>query len=358
MRHRFLIILNGALLLGLVLWFSGLVSTPWVERYYSRGFYPWLSRWLAPVVNAVPFSLSSALLLLLLLIFLLFTIFMLRRKALVLWALSSLSAVLVLATSFVLLWGAHYRRASVEVQFELTESIRDNSAERLAWVLLEQLQQHASPISENEMQAAIAAISQSLHTIVQQRQQHPPILPSQVKILPKGTLFRWHSSGVMSPWLLEPHVDGALPPVYLIAVAAHELAHSAGYAGEADADFLGMLAALQAKNPQARYAGALYALQRLLPHLSETTQAEIRAAFPAQVVAQQRAYRQVWQHYPPFPILADIQQRAYDSYLRSQGVEAGLADYGRSIHLLLQAYQQGVLEVEVAGSTQSQPVLR
>ena len=83
-------------------------------------------------------------------------------------------------------------------------------------------------------------------------------LPKTVKRLPAGSLIvSGGASGVVSPWTLEPHIDGALSATDQVAVGAHELAHIAGYAGEADADLLGALAGLNANNDFANYATAL-----------------------------------------------------------------------------------------------------
>ena len=56
----------------------------------------------------------------------------------------------------------------------------------------------------------------------------------------------------------------------IVATAAHELAHVAGYCGEADADAVGVLAGLASDDALARYATALAAFRRVCGALDES----------------------------------------------------------------------------------------
>src|SRR5690606_28706821 len=80
-----------------------------------------------------------------------------------------------------------------------------------------------------------------------------------VKTVPPGALLTVGFSGVVSPWLLEPHVDPAFPPAALTVVALHELAHTAGFAREAEAEAVALLAGLGCDDPAAAYAAAVRA---------------------------------------------------------------------------------------------------
>ena len=75
--------------------------------------------------------------------------------------------------------------------------------------------------------------------------------------MPPGTLLTFGYAGIASPFTLEANLDGGLTSVSKVAVAAHELTHTAGFAREADTDFLSALAGLRADDPYARYAVAL-----------------------------------------------------------------------------------------------------
>ena len=81
---------------------------------------------------------------------------------------------------------------------------------------------------------------------------YAPTLPRRVKKLPPGTLLFFGRSGSILPIFLEAHADGAMHDAWFLRTAAHELAHVAGFSGEADADVVGFLAGLRADDRFAR----------------------------------------------------------------------------------------------------------
>lgn len=153
-------------------------------------------------------------------------------------------------------------------------------------------------------------------------------LPIRVKALPAGWLLRFGFAGVVSPWLLEPHVDAGLPWPSTLAVALHELAHTAGFAREADAEAIGVLAGITCDDALVRYAAAL----RLAGAMAAAMEGEERSAFVASWPARARhdavAAAEATARWRGRR-LAAFGERAYDAYLRGQGVSAGMADYDR-----------------------------
>jgi len=140
-------------------------------------------------------------------------------------------------------------------------------------------------------------------------------------------------------------VDAGLPPAARLATATHELTHAAGWAREADTDALAVLAGIACDHVWVRYANALAGvsavrtallplaptgsdarahLERVVATLPEAAQLD-RAALSAAVA---RWYR---------PGVARGVTQVYDAYLRSQGIEAGVADYDASGALIAAA---------------------
>jgi hypothetical protein len=159
-------------------------------------------------------------------------------------------------------------------------------------------------------------------------------LPGKVKTVPAGTLLRFGFAGFVSPWLLEPHVDAGLPPTAALAVGLHELAHVAGFAPEADAEAVGLLAGLTCDDARVRYAAA----SRLAGALAAAMPADRRDAYLANWPERARedadaAARAAarWRS----PRLAAGAARAYDAYLRSQGSREGMRDYDRGTVLVV-----------------------
>ncbi|HEX7021350.1 MAG TPA: DUF3810 family protein, partial [Trueperaceae bacterium] len=332
------------LMLGLaaLLWRLDAPSTAWVERVYARELYPLLASVIVPIFGAVPISVMGLVLVMLPfgLVGMLIWSFR-RRRSFWAWLWSWLwrlaAGGLVAYALFVLLWGANYRREPVEVLLDLPAgSVSPQDVEALGQGLLGVVIRDApGPGARNE-EEALAAIRRSLEAVVRNTTGVSPTLPRGLKRLPPGMLLTFGNAGVISPWTLEPHIDGALPAPAELAVGAHELAHVAGFAGEADADLVAALAGLQADDEYARYATALRLFAQLAPQLDGDAYAALYERLPAEAKDDLEAMGEAAQRYLS-PSAVRVVQGIYDRYLKAQGVEAGLQDYSRTITLLTHA---------------------
>ena len=98
-----------------------------------------------------------------------------------------------------------------------------------------------------------------------------PALPA-----PRRTMLDWYFraggiDGMTNPFGLEVLLNSRVLPVELPALAAHEYAHLAGFADEADASVVAWLAC-QGGSPALRYSSALAVLPHLLTGLPRETQ--------------------------------------------------------------------------------------
>src|SRR5262249_45073723 len=141
------------------------------------------------------------------------------------------------------------------------------------------------------------------------------------------------NSGVTS-FFLEPHVDGGEPDVAFLSVAVHELAHVAGFCGEADADLLAAVAGLRAEDAFARYAVALRLFRDFASELPREEYQAALGALPDLAREDLKAMDHAARRYQ-IETLARAQRKIYDSYLRSQGVKAGVREYSFVVKLLI-----------------------
>lgn len=159
-------------------------------------------------------------------------------------------------------------------------------------------------------------------------------LPVRFKPVPAGSLVTIGFAGFVVPWLLEPHVDAALPPASAAAVALHELAHGAGFAREAETEAVALLAGLRCPAPAVRYAAALASASRLAAGLPADQRADYVATWPAAALEDLRVAAEVTARHQSAG-LSRLAARGYDAYLVSQGVTAGMTDYDRATDLLV-----------------------
>lgn len=175
-----------------------------------------------------------------------------------------------------------------------------------------------------------------------------PRLPERVKLLPAGSLLRFGYAGVVSPWLLEPHVDGGLPEYARLGVALHELAHVAGFAQEAEAEAVAHLAGLTCEDERVRYAATLRLSLGVAAALGSDA-AAFTASWPQVALDDARASAAATRRFES-AALRRATDAAYDAYLRAQGGSEGLHEYGRGVRLgLALLLDAGVVSDPVGG---------
>jgi Protein of unknown function (DUF3810) len=342
-RFRFGYVGVALLLAALAWWTLARPSSQVIEERYSRGLYPSIASVLVPITNSVPFSISALLLVVIPILWLVWTISSLRKRHFLKWLWRTLLSAAILYALFVLNWGANYQRESTETQLGLaTESFTETELQTLVNTLSSVIQENVN--AERNVAKARASLRASLIGTVETITGVQPTLPPWVKSLPAGTLILLgNASGVISPFTLEPHVDGALPDVYSLAVGAHELAHIAGYAGEADADFISALAGLNADDAFAKYAVALRLWSDAVAQLPSEQRSQAMRDLPQLARDDLEASYEPFRRYRLPSWLQAVQSSLYDRYLTSQGVEAGIKDYSRIVTLLLAAQRKGLL---------------
>jgi hypothetical protein len=335
-------VLAALLFLALLLWNVATPSSSWVEENYSRNLYQTIASILVPITNSVPFSISAALLIILPGVWLVWTIGSFRQRQFFRWLWRSVLFAGIIYALFIFNWGINYQRESIETQLDLfVEAFAEADLQNLVDTLSDTLQDNVN--AERDVLAARASLRTSLIETIETITGVTPTLPGWVKTLPAGTLIRaGNASGMISPFTLEPHVDAALSEPYSLAVGTHELAHIAGYAGEADTDFVAALAGLNASDPYARYATALKLWNDAVRYLPDEQRTKELEHLPQRAKDDWVAMYEPFQRYRSPAWIQNLQGNLYHRYLTSQGVTAGIQDYSRTTTLLLAAQRKGL----------------
>ena len=141
--------------------------------------------------------------------------------------------------------------------------------------------------------------------------------------------------GMTNPFGLEVLLNSRVLPMELPALAAHEYAHLAGFADEADASVVAWLAC-QGGSPALRYSSALAVLPHLLTGLPrETQRAVIEGArgrgrvADLRAIAARLAEQRPWVH--------AFAWQTYDRFLRANRVSEGVARYDAVARVLIGA---------------------
>ena len=250
-----------------------------------------------------------------------------------------------LLVAYLFLWGAGYQRKPIEAKLNL-EMVKpeENEIRQVINDLLLIIKENNLPREKRNPEQSIQQISKSMQKIVSDWDGIPIYLPSRVRRTPPGLFLFNSTSGMCFPFTLEPHVDGALPPHAFVSTSAHELAHIAGICGEAEASFVGYVSALNADDPFAKYSSALDIYERLASFLPGEERKKAMEQLPPEAQQDLKEEREIVNKYR-VKWFSEISWKAYDKYLKTQGVKEGVRDYGRATNLLLAGIRKGIIQL-------------
>ena len=315
-----------------------------VERYYARGWYPFLQSHLTAWSNETRLSLFDALVLVVSVVLLAAWTRWIARA----WRSRSLLPVLraivvtVVAASFFYLWfelawGLNYARVPLEAVVGYDPSrVTDAALRALANRATDAVNAtyaagHATGFpAEGEIPPSLVT---AFHDVERRLGRPRGITPSRPKHTLLAPFFRASGvDGMHAPFLLETLLNSDLTPPERPAVLAHEWAHLAGYAPEDDASFVGLLAAVAA-DPGSRYSAWLALFDDVVGQLPREDQRVHVGRLEAGPVADRRAIAARLQSLNA--TVSRASWETYDQYLKAQGVHEGVQSYRRVVQLLL-----------------------
>jgi hypothetical protein len=315
-----------------------------VERYYADSFYPALQAQLTAWSNTTRFALFDVMVVVLSLLVIIAWARWLReaRRARTLapitrglWRTAVLAAALYLW--FALAWGLNYARTPLEaaINYDPARISRDSLRQLAERATQEVNRNYAAAHTSGfpERGAMPPSLVASLHHLERRLGRPRTTTPGR----PKQTLFAhfFRAAGVdgmHAPFLLETMLNPDLTPPERPAVLAHEWAHMSGYAPEADASFVGLLAALRA-DPGSQYSAWLVLFDLAVGQLPRAEQRQFVERLDPGPRADRRAIAERLN--ARVEVVARASWETYDQYLKSQGVDEGIASYSRVVQLLL-----------------------
>ena len=315
-----------------------------VERYYSDWFYPALQAHLTPVVNESPFALFDFIVafgVLAIVVVLWRSLARARRGRTVMPAirglLTSATIVAIVYLWFQLAWGFNYARLPLEQSIGYDRSrVSADAVRALAERAVQETNRGYTPahaVGFAEIGEVPPALVQSFHAVERRLGRPQPTVPGRPKRTVFGILFRASgTSGMHAPFMLETLLNPDLTPAERPEVLAHEWAHLAGYAPEADASFVGLLAALGA-DPGARYSAWLSLVFEAAGQLPRDERQRVLAALEAGPRKDQEAIVRRLQS--RVETVERVSWQTYDRYLKAQGVREGLQSYSRVVQLVI-----------------------
>jgi hypothetical protein len=320
------------------------LSPALVERWFSTGAYAVVQPAVSGLSNRLPFAVLDVLL-----------VAVVASACLSLWTIATarrhrvrtavrigtraigLGALAYLA--FVCLWGLNYRRMPMTDRLALAGPPRAGAALALGHTIVGHVNRlhrpaHAAGWSGTEWRNP--ALRQAFATTQRMLTAAPLAEPGRLKPTILSPYFRWTGvDGMVNPFGLEVLANSDLLPFERPFVAAHEWAHLAGFADEAEANFVGWLTCVRA-DAGSQYSGWLFLYWQLRDEVTARERSTLDAALesgPREDLAAVATRLRNGQ----LPQLRRASWAVYDQYLKANRVEEGVRSYGAVISLVLRA---------------------
>jgi hypothetical protein len=306
-----------------------------VERWYSTALYPRVQGLITPVTNRVPFALLDIAAVLCLIGLAILVVRRLKtltvRRALLRTVGSLVSSAAVLYLLFLALWGLNYRRLPLERKLDwertrVTERAAVDLANTAAASVNERFDSaHASGWDGPSLERSFGEVQRLLGA-------SRGAVPGTPKRSLLSFYFRWAAvDGMTDPFFLEILVNADLLQIERPFVIAHEWAHLAGYADESEANFVAWLTCLRG-DALAQYSGWLAAYE----HAVRALPPDVRRGLTPLGPGPRRDFQAMAARYArSSPAVREAAHDVYDSYLKANRVQEGIASYDAVVRLML-----------------------
>lgn len=312
-----------------------------IEKYYSAGLYPFVSRILSGFSNLFTFSLWDLFWTLFVLTALIFTglLFSKRIKAGLL-LLRTLQIAAILYTVFYFSWGFNYFRQPIEKRQRWTRHIEKKD---MFPAVLDSLITDANASRVEIRLSDYPDIDRLIEDSFRDNAGKFGYEYPNGSRKPKTMLYTWFFaksgvSGYFGPFFNEVHLNGELLPSEYPFVLAHEKAHQFGITGEAEANFMAWYICHSSNDNRLRYSASIQLLQYFFAdrHHMEAIR-EYLKKFDKKAMADIMAQRDHWKELRN-ETLDKAQTSANNAYLKSNKIREGVMNYNSVVRLTIEWY--------------------
>jgi hypothetical protein len=322
-----------------------------VERFYSNGFYVYLSKFLRIILGKIPFSIGDCLYFILIL--LLIKWFWTKRKSWKLdWKnnlLTILSVLSVFYFFFHILWALNYYREPLFEKMTIDRDYTDADLLTFTKKLITKTNAIQSQITKNDSLKVVFPYSQNQVFEMNQNgyqnlsREYNFFTYSHLSI--KKSLFSLPLTymgfgGYLNPFTNEAQVN-YLGPMYSFPMTTnHEMAHQLGFASESECNFIGFLSSIKNDNLYIQYSGYSMALRYCLGNWqvrNEKTLEQLLKTVHPGILKNYQESQDFWEQYQT-PIETGF-HAFYDRFLKINQQQDGMDSYSKYVNLMVNYYK-------------------
>ncbi len=330
--------------LAIIIYITGLNSN-FVERFYSGGFYKYLSIGQRSISDLFPFSIGDILYVLFICFILYRIVIYLRslkdkrftKAAVVAAPVGIINFALILYIAFKLLWGLNYSRHSIAEKLAIgNEKYSPAQLVSLAQFLIERInsiQTQRMQVQKTEDQHYTAAELEQLSASAYKEMEAKNLFfsyrePALKKALNTWVITKIGLEGYYNPLSGEANVNMRIPAHSLPFVACHEIAHQLGVGREDEANLVGYLVASNSSDLNFKYSAVYSVLRNVLFELRIKLPEEyeqIAARINEETILDFNRDREFWMKYnSDMYAYMDV---ALDSFLKLNNQQKGINSY-------------------------------
>ncbi len=328
-------------------------SQAWIEKYYARGLYVIVRG----VFDSTLFFLPVAGMYFLAvgIIYFAFRFIRIFFDKKLLFKQRIFQAILYLirfvggvVSAFYILWGFNYSRIPLKKQLNLTLTVPDSNDLKRELILSAQETEAAlinfknsannADIKYLEKKALEDTVRTAVFKILHTLKLPIPGTPRGREIKPDGIMFRFGISGIYLPFTGEANIDAANNILEKPFTLAHEMCHGLGWTDEGACNFLAYLACTQSTNTFLKYSGCISYYRYAAPayrRVNNEAYKKFRETLSPGFRRDLDDINKTIQRYP----LWFSSDALNDTFLKSQGVKAGISSYNQVV-LLVPAWRE------------------
>lgn len=326
-----------------------------VEKYYSLGFYPILSKVSRYIFGWVPFSVGDVFYLLIGLMAIRWVYKNLRRLRFEpqWFFIDIIATVSVIYFMFHVLWGFNYYRLplhqSLQLESEYTYDELLNTTKRFIEKsnAMHRELGYSDSVKIDLPYSQAKLFDKSMNGYQNLEKEYPQLAYSPRSIKKSGWstgLSYLGYSGYLNPFSGEAQVNNLVKTYKFPVVACHEEAHQIGYAAENEANFIATLATLHNDDPYIQYAGYIFTLRYLINDVARKDETQYYALVETinpGIMASYKEMRDFWAYYQnPFDAFS---RSFWDSFLKANNQSRGILSYNYMVALVVNYYEDRAL---------------
>ncbi|NKI32835.1 DUF3810 domain-containing protein [Croceivirga thetidis] len=318
-----------------------------IERYYSEGIYPVISKFLRLLTGWIPFSVGDILYTVLVLLAFRYLYRNWKKiKSQPLFFLRDIGVVLSLAYFiFHLYWGLNYYRVPLTEKLDFQA---DYTQEELLEFTMKMV--HTTNVLQLQLTKDVEkpvvipytteeVYEMTLNSYKRASRVFPiftykqPSLKSSLFSLP---LTYMGYGGYINPFTNEAQVNYKVPILRLPSISGHEVGHQIGYSSESDTNFIGLIVTSANKDVYFQYAAQSHGLAYCLSDLrrkDEKAYKTVLEKLNPGVLANFRELSEFWNRYenPTEPIFKAV----FNAFLKANNQKDGIQSYNAVVGLMI-----------------------